>query len=254
MKILISPAKSIDTNSSIQTPFSSEAAFLKEADILMKKLAKLSKKKLIDLMHVSPQIAELNKERNNNWQIPTKQTSEIKPTITMFTGEVYRGLDVGSFNNAHFEFAQENLRILSGLYGILKPLDLMYPYRLEMGTKWQISAKQKNLYAFWGNKINNYLSKELTANETIVNLASSEYFKVVQTQSIKHRVITPIFKDFKNGKLKVIMMYAKNARGAMAKYIIQNKLDSPEQIKEFAVGNYRFDETESSENEWIFTR
>lgn len=254
MKILISPAKSIDSSVDIKTPYTTEAVFLKEADSLMKKLSKFSVNKLMKLMHVSSDIAELNVERNTNWQPPKNRTETIKPAITVFTGEVYRGLDSSSFSDEDFEFANENLRILSGLYGILKPLDLLYPYRLEMGTKWQITPKTKNLYDFWGMKLNKQLTNELEKNEVIVNLASTEYFKAIQPKKINHQVITPIFKDFKNGEYKVIMMYAKNARGQMANYIIKNKLINPEELKAFNGNGYRFDANLSNEMEWVFTR
>lgn len=254
MKILISPAKSIDTTIDIRVPETTTAIFLKEADSLMRKLSKLSAEKLIKLMHVSHDIAELNVNRNKSWQLPTVPSNEIKPAVSVFTGEVYRGLNVQSFNTEDFEFANNHLRILSGLYGILKPLDLMYPYRLEMGTKWEITPKVKNLYAFWGMKINKVLSDELEKDEIIINLASTEYFKAVQPKKLKNRVITPIFKDFKNGDYKVIMMYAKNTRGQMANYIIKNKLTNSEDLKAFEVGGYRFDRNLSNEDEWVFTR
>lgn len=254
MKVLISPAKSIDTSISCNVPEVTIAQFLKEADLLMGKLSRLSADKLMKLMHTSNDIAELNANRNKNWQIPISPSEDIKPAVTVFTGEVYRGLDAQSFSDKDFLFANNNLRILSGLYGLLKPLDLMYPYRLEMGAKWSITPKTKNLYDYWGLKLNKALSEELKQDEAIINLASTEYFKAIQPKKIKNRIITPVFKDFKNGEYKVIMMYAKNARGQMARYIIKNKLTNPEDLKAFEGGNYRFDANLSSENEWIFTR
>lgn len=254
MKILISPAKSIDTSINCKVPETTTAQFLKEANQLMGKLSRFSVDKLMKLMHISTDIAELNAGRNKNWKLPTAPSDEIKPAITVFTGEVYRGLDVQSFSREDFEFANNHLRILSGLYGILKPLDLMYPYRLEMGTKWEISPKTKNLYAFWNDKLNKALTNELDKDEAIINLASTEYFKAIQPKKLKNRVVTPVFKDFKNGDYKVIMMYAKNARGQMANFIIKNKLTNPEDLKAFEGGNYRFDSNLSSEDEWVFTR
>jgi cytoplasmic iron level regulating protein YaaA (DUF328/UPF0246 family) len=254
MKILISPAKSIDTNVDIDVPQTTTAQFLKEADLLMRKLSKLSADKLMKLMHISQDIAAMNVNRNKNWTIPTTQTDVIKPAVTVFTGEVYRGLDVQSFTQDDFIYANNHLRILSGLYGVLRPLDLMYPYRLEMGTKWEITPKIKNIYAFWGIKINKALSDEMKTDEAIINLASTEYFKAVQHKKLKNKIITPIFKDFKNGDYKVIMMYAKNARGQMANFIIKNKLTDPEDLKAFERGGYRFDVNLSSEDEWVFTR
>lgn len=254
MKVLISPAKSIDTTINVKVPFETQAQFLKEADYLMGKLSKLSTGKLMKLMHVSNDIAELNLHRNKNWQIPTTLSNEIKPAVTVFTGEVYRGLDVSSFSEADFTFANDQLRILSGLYGLLKPLDLMYPYRLEMGTKWVITPKTKNIYAYWGDKLNKALSKELAKDEVIINLASTEYFKAIQPQKMKNRIITPLFKDLKDGDYKVIMIYAKNARGQMANFIIKNRISNPEDLKAFNVENYRYDANLSTADEWVFTR
>lgn len=254
MKILISPAKSIDMTIDIPVPQVTTAQFLKEADTLMNKLSKLSAGKLEKLMHVSRDIAELNVNRNKNWTLPVALSETSKPAVTVFTGEVYRGLNVSSFDTADFLYANENLRILSGLYGILKPLDLLYPYRLEMGTKWAITPKTKNLYDFWGLKLNKALTDELATGEVIINLASSEYFKAIQHKQLKHRLITPVFKEFKNGEYKVIMTYAKNARGSMAHYIIKNKLSHPEDIKAFDSDGYRFDANLSTADEWVFTR
>lgn len=254
MKILLSPAKSIDTNTEVTVPIETTAQFLKEADSLMKKLSRFSVDKLMKMMHISADIAEMNVNRNKNWQLPIVSSDVIKPAVTIFTGEVYRGLNVQSFSDEDFLFANEHLRILSGLYGLLKPLDLIYPYRLEMGTRWEITPKIKNLYAFWDGKLNNLLSKELGKEEAIINLASTEYFKAIQPKKIKNRIITPVFKDFKNGDYKVIMMYAKNARGQMAHFIIKNRLTNPEDIKTYNVGGYRFDSNLSSEDEWVFTR
>lgn len=254
MKILISPAKSIDTSISTKVPFVSEATFLKEANQLMAKLSKLSVNQLMKMMHISSDIAEMNVARNKQWESPVEQSEVIKPAVTVFTGEVYRGLDANNFSDANFEFAQKNLRILSGLYGLLKPLDLMYPYRLEMGTKWEITPKTKNLYQYWDDKLKNQLESELETDEVIVNLASTEYFKAIQAKNISNRIITPHFKDFKNGAYKIVMMYAKNARGQMANYIIKNQLSNVEDLKAFNVGGYRFDENLSTENDWVFTR
>jgi len=254
MKVFISPAKSIDTTINVETPFTTQAQFLKESDQLMKKLSKLSVEKLSKMMHISTDIAAMNVERNKNWTLPTEPTAVIKPAITVFTGEVYRGLDVQSFTQEDFAYANEHLRILSGLYGMLKPLDLMYPYRLEMGTKWEITPKIKNLYQFWDLKINRAITKEMESDEVIINLASTEYFKAVQEKKLKNRVITPLFKDFKNGEYKVIMMYAKNARGKMARYIIKNRIENPEDLKHYTEDSYQFDANQSTTNEWVFTR
>ncbi|MCO5261081.1 MAG: peroxide stress protein YaaA [Crocinitomicaceae bacterium] len=254
MKLLISPAKSIDTTIAINTPSPTISSFLKETEVLVKKLSKLSVNDLQKMMNVSSQIAALNVDRYKNWCSPTLSTKEIKPALTVFTGEVYRGIDAATFDEKDFLFANKNLRILSGLYGILKPLDLMYPYRLEMGTKWEIDVKTKNLYSYWGEKLTNHLLNELQKDEVIINLASTEYFKALQTKKIPNRIITPVFKDFKNGDYKVIMMYAKNARGKMARYVIKNQFSNPNNLKEYNEDNYRFDANLSTENEWVFTR
>jgi cytoplasmic iron level regulating protein YaaA (DUF328/UPF0246 family) len=150
--------------------------------------------------------------------------------------------------------AQDRLRILSGLYGILKPLDLLVPYRLEMGTKWEVTPKQKNLYSFWGDKLTTYLNNELTDGEVVVNLASNEYAKVIEPKKLSSRIITPVFKEFKNGEYKTVMMYAKHARGKMTRYLIQNELDSIDQLKLYSEDGYLFDANLSTENDWVFVR
>ncbi len=254
MKIVVSPAKSLDYERSFDTPDVSIPTFLKEADQLAKKLAKFSPKKLADLMHLSPALADLNVERYSNWVAPTKLSENVKPSATVFTGEVYKGLEVETFTNENWKVAQEKLRILSGLYGILKPLDLMYPYRLEMGTKWQVTPKVKNLYEFWGDKVAKALLSEMKEGEVLVNLASNEYFKVIAKHLKNITVITPVFKEFKNGDYKVVMMYAKHARGAMARDIITQNYSSHEDLKGYNVDGYTFNEQLSSEKEWVFVR
>ena len=171
-----------------------------------------------------------------------------------FSGEVYRGLDLASLNSEELEIATKSLRILSGMYGILKPNDLIYPYRLEMGTRFSPIEEQKNLYEFWKDKIAKTLKKELEKEEVIVNLASNEYFKAVDIQQIKNRIITPVFKEFKNGKFSIVMMYAKHARGAMARYLIQNQISNIEELKLYNIDGYSFDANQSTENEWVFVR
>jgi cytoplasmic iron level regulating protein YaaA (DUF328/UPF0246 family) len=252
IKILLSPAKSLNTEGSLIKPHTTQAHFLKEANQLAKKMQKISSKKLEEMMHISKELADLNKYRYENWISPEFENEQIKACIELFNGEAYKGLDVFTFSNEDFLFAQESLRILSGLYGILKPLDLIYPYRLEMGTKWKIDSKTPSLYAFWKNKLAKQLNNETSSY--IINLASTEYFKAIDPKQLKAKVITPVFKDFKNGEYKVIMMYAKNARGSMARYCIQNKLDNPEQLKLYNENGYSYDEKLSSESEWVFTR
>lgn len=254
MKILLSPAKSIDTERNIDVPFTTIANFLDDSEYLVNKLKKLSAKKIATMMHISKDLGELNYDRYQAWHRPTELIQDIVPTVTAFTGEVYRGLDVTTFTRKDFNYAQDSLRIISGLYGILKPLDLLFPYRLEMGTSWKITQKTTSLYKYWGTRLAESLNKEMHEGEVIINLASSEYFKAVDTKVLKARMITPVFKEFKNGEYKVVMTYAKNARGVMTRYIIKNALQNPEDLKLFNENGYSFDVKQSNENEWVFVR
>ena len=252
MKILLSPAKSLDYKTSLEFPFCSNFEFQKESKQLIKQLQKLNSKKIQDLMHISLDLAKLNVERFKKWEIATEINHNNQPCAFIFNGEAYKGLAFSTLNEEELERAQNQLRILSGLYGILKPLDLIAPYRLEMGTKLKINEKTPNLYRFWGDKITKYLEKE--EKELVVNLASNEYSKVIQFERLTAKTITPVFKEFKNGSYKTIMMYAKHARGQMANYIISNNIQQSEEIKNYTIDGYRFDENQSSEKEWVFTR
>ncbi|PHR43614.1 MAG: hypothetical protein COA32_15945 [Fluviicola sp.] len=254
MKILLSPAKSLDFDRTIKTPEVTIAPFVENADYLANKLAKLSKKKLGKLMHLSEQLTDLNYDRYQSWYKPEKSNDNIKPAITVFTGEVYKGFDVESLPQSDLKNAQEQVRILSGLYGVLRPFDLMFPYRLEMGTKWSVTPKTKNLYSYWGSKISDYLNNETESDEVIINLASNEYFKAVDKKVLKPRVITPVFKELKGDQYKVVMMYAKHARGAMARDIVKNQYKSVDDLKGYNVGGYSYNEALSSDNEWVFVR
>ncbi len=254
MKIIISPAKSIEFQSLQAKLTPTKGQFLEEAQGLVKKLSKFSTKKIEKLMHVSKDIAELNHYRFNNWQLPIGRNDEVRMALESFTGEVYRGLSATTMNEKQLESAQNKLRILSGLYGLLKPSDLMYPYRLEMGTAWAVTPKTKNLYQFWGKKLAQSLNTEMVEGEVLINLASSEYFKALDMKVLTNRMITPIFKELKNDEYKIVMTYAKNARGKMTRYIIDHDIENPEDIKNFDVDSYRFHESLSSENEWVFTR
>jgi cytoplasmic iron level regulating protein YaaA (DUF328/UPF0246 family) len=254
MKILLSPAKSIHQDKTYENLFSTEIVFKNETNSLAKKLQKLSVKKMEKLMQISSELALLNVQRYADWTEEINKNTASFPAIYGFNGEVYKGFEADTLSEKQLLYAQENVRILSGLYGILKPLDLIAPYRLEMGTKWNITPKTKNLYQFWDKKITAYLNNELKKNEPIINLASTEYFKAVDVKSLNARVITPVFKEFKNGDYKIIMMFAKHARGAMARYIVNNELIDPEEIKLFSQDGYGFDHNLSSENEWVFTR
>ena len=254
MKIVLSPAKSIDTSNVSKYQDVTLPIFERETTTLVNKLAKMKAKKLMELMGISRDLAELNELRFNNFEFPKEQTAEIVPAAFAFSGEVYRGLDVHSLSADELIRANASIRILSGLYGVLKPLDLMTPYRLEMGTRWAITPKLTSLYQFWGSKPTDFLKKELEKNEPIINLASAEYFKVIDPKRIKHQIITPVFKEFKDGQYKIVMMYAKHARGAMARYIVQNDIKNPEELKLYTVDGYAYAENLSSEKEWVFVR
>jgi len=252
MKIVISPAKSLDFKTPAPTSLYTQPIFLEEAQKINQQLKQLTPKELAALMHISDNLAELNYERNQKWHPPfTPQNA--KQAIFAFTGDVYKGLDIQSLELKKLPVLQEKLRILSGLYGVLRPLDLIQPYRLEMGTKFAIES-YKNLYQFWGDKVVNALNNEMTEADYLVNLASNEYFKVLPKKNIKPTLITPIFKDFKNGQYKTIAIFAKKARGLMSRYIIDNNINTPEALKEFDKDNYRFTENLSTETELVFTR
>ena len=252
MKIIISPAKSLNFETKAPTEEFSQPIFLAQAERLSKILKKKSARSLSKLMSISPALGQLNYERNQNWELPfTKENS--KQAVYAFTGEVYRGLDVNSLPLEDLTFLQEHLRILSGQYGILKPLDLIQPYRLEMGSKLKVGVKP-NLYKFWGDQITKTLNAELKEGELFVNLASNEYFKVLQAKDLKVPVITPIFKDFKNDEYKVIMTFAKLARGMMVRYMIDHKVTDLEGMKGFNYNGYGFDANLSNEKELVFTR
>jgi cytoplasmic iron level regulating protein YaaA (DUF328/UPF0246 family) len=251
MKIIISPAKSLDFESKVPTNLYTQPRFLEQSEKLNRKLKTISKNKLSDLMKISDDLASLNYERNQTWKTPFS-TKNAKQAIYAFTGEVFRGIDVNSLENEKLPILQESLRILSGLYGLLKPLDLMQPYRLEMGTKLQVGSTE-NLYKFWDDTVAKALNEELEDGELLINLASSEYFKVIPKKVLKVPMITPIFKDYKNGEYKIVMTYAKKARGLMVRYIIDHNVKTIEELKGFNTDRYRFSEEMSSENELIFT-
>jgi cytoplasmic iron level regulating protein YaaA (DUF328/UPF0246 family) len=252
MKIAISPAKSLDFETQVPSNLFTECIFLKESERLNKVLKKKSPKVLSKLMSISPNLGELNWQRNQDWSLPFN-LNNAKQALFAFNGEVYNGLDAYSLTDEQITQIQKKLRILSGQYGILKPLDLMQPYRLEMGAKLKVASKE-NLYQFWGNKITDALNKELDKNEVFVNLASNEYFKVINTKLLKASVITPVFKDYKNGELKMISFFAKKARGLMVRYIIDNNIETVEGLKGFNSEGYAFDSNLSNNKELIFTR
>lgn len=252
MKIVISPAKSLDYETPIPTKQFTQGIFLDEAAKINTVLKKKSPKQLSALMNVSQNLGELNWQRNQEWELPFS-LENARQAIFAFKGDVYLGLDAYSLPLDKLEVLQNKLRILSGQYGLLKPLDLMQPYRLEMGTKLKVTNKE-NLYQFWGNKITEKLNEELADNELFVNLASAEYFKAVKPALLKVPVITPVFKDLKDGKLKIIAFFAKKARGLMVRFIIDQNIETIEELKSFNYEGYAFDANLSSANELVFTR
>lgn len=252
MKLVISPAKTLDYKSKLPTTRATQPAFLEASERLNKALKKQSRKDLSKLMHISDNLADLNYERNQEFTLPfTKDNA--RPAIYAFAGDVYRGLDAYSIDNKKIDQLQDTVRILSGLYGVLKPLDLVQPYRLEMGTKFSV-GKNKNLYEFWKKDITAALNKELKDDELFINLASNEYFKAIDAKTLKVPVTEIKFQDLKDGKYKTIAVYAKLARGLMARYIVENNAQTLEDLKGFDGENYRFAENLSSENELVFTR
>jgi len=252
MKIVISPAKSLDFEKPLPTERATEALFLNESNRLNKLLKKKSARSLSKLMSISDNLGRLNYERNQEWTLPFN-SSNARPAVYAFNGDVYRGLNVYELPAKKIDALQDTLRIISGLYGILKPLDLIQPYRLEMGTKFPV-GKNKNLYQFWKQKITKSLNDELQEGELFVNLASAEYFKAIDLKSLNAHVITPVFKDFKNGEYKTIMTFAKLARGYMTRYCIDTDAQSIDDLKGFNCEGYGFSESMSTENELVFTR
>lgn len=248
MIIILSPAKTIREQVEFTPKELSKPLLLKEAEWLMKELRKVPEKELKRMMALSDKLALRTMEMTELWS--SKPATKL-PAALVFDGEAYRGLQADSFTEEDFQFAQKHLRILSGLYGVLRPLDLISPYRLEMGIKWRITSFS-NLYQYWGERI----TKEIfsSADGVIINLASNEYAKAVNLKAYRGQVITPIFKDFKNGSYQTVMMYAKHARGAMSRFIIWNRITNPEDLKGFDTDGYGYDANLSTENEWVFTR
>ncbi len=252
MKIIISPAKSLDFETKAPTSLFTQPRFLEQSEKLNKKLKTFSKKNISELMKISDALSALNYDRNQMWKTPFSPEN-AKQAIYSFTGEVFRGIDIHTLEAKKIPVLQDRLRILSGLYGILKPLDLIQPYRLEMGTKLPV-GKTKNLYKFWDDTVAKSLNDELKDGELLVNLASTEYFKVLPKKVLKVPMITPVFKDFKNGEYKTVMTFAKKARGLMVRYILDNNIKTIDGLKNFNKESYRFSEEMSTENELLFTR
>lgn len=254
MITIISPAKKLEQTSRLITNQHTIPDFLNDAKVLIDELRQLGPQDIEELMSVSRDIAELNYERFMRWT-PNVSKENAQQAIFMFNGHVYKRLDSKSLYEKDLGFAQKHLRILSGLYGILRPLDLIQPYRLEMGTHLK-NKRGNNLYEFWENKINENINAALQdqKNSPLINLASQEYFKAIKPSSIKGDIITPVFKEKKKNEYKTIAVYAKKARGAMTRFIIKEKINNPEVLKTFEEDGYVFNDELSSKNEWIFTR
>jgi len=254
MIILISPSKSLDFEKPNPITETTSVDFPKETSELVKKLQSFSVADIRQLMNLSDNLAILNYERYQNWQ-KEKNPKISRAALHAFQGDVYQGLEADTFNEEDLEFAQKHLRILSGLYGLIKPFDLIQPYRLEMGTSLHIKDSS-NLYEFWGDKITQKINEQISKHEQkiVINLASQEYFKAVKDKKIESEIITPHFKEQKGDKYKVVSFYAKKARGVMSAYIIKHRIQDAKLIKDFDWNNYQFNEKLSTETDWIFTR
>lgn len=249
MKILLSPAKTLDFQTKVPTLRSSKPIFVTQANEINQVLQSKTPKKLMELMDISDKLADLNWKRIQEWE----QTTDLRQAVYAFKGEVYVGLDAYSISELHWDYMQNSVRILSGQYGVLQPFDLIKPYRLEMGSDLKI-GKSKNLYQYWDANITQAIQTELALDEWVVNLASQEYFKVIKSQLLQNKIITPIFKDYKNGDYKVISFFAKKARGLMTRFAIDHHVEKVDQLKTFSGDGYAFDDKLSSETEWVFTR
>jgi cytoplasmic iron level regulating protein YaaA (DUF328/UPF0246 family) len=254
MILVLSPAKSLDFATPIRVAEHSQPDFLEQSQRLIEQLRQLSPLEVGQLMGISDQLAVLNATRYADWSLPFS-TANARQALLAFNGDVYEGLDAASLSLADLQFAQAHLRVLSGLYGVLRPLDLMQPYRLEMGTR-LANSKGKDLYAFWGERITEALNAALleTGASALVNLASEEYFKSVKPKKLAVPVIQPVFEDWSAGKFKVVSFYAKRARGLMARFSIVSRMTLPEGLKDFSSEGYAYDAEASNEKHWVFRR
>ncbi len=254
MLILISPAKTLDYETPPQTEICTQPDFLEEASALMKGLSKLSEEEVGELMSISPKLAKLNKERFGSWSMPFTNEN-AKQAALAFKGDVYAGMKAWEFDAEDFSYAQKTLRILSGLYGLLRPLDLIQPYRLEMGTAYA-NPKGKDLYDFWGDSLAEAIDEAVakSGSDLLVNLASQEYFKAARASKLKAKVVSPVFKDEKNGKYKIISFYAKKARGLMSSYLIRNRVKEAKDIVGFDFAGYRYSAQDSTKDAPVFLR
>lgn len=251
---VISPAKTLDFESPVNTNAYTQPDFVDESGKIMVKLKKTSKKKIAALMDISKNLVELNYDRYQDWK-PEFDVESSKQALLAFKGDVYLGLDADTLSNSDLDFAQEHLRILSGLHGILKPLDLIRPYRLEMGTDLKV-GRRNNLYEFWKDKLYKNLNEviEESGSAELLNLASNEYFNAIDTKKVKAKIVKADFKDNKNGEYKVLSFFAKKARGFMSRFIIDNKINSLEEIKSFDKEGYYYSEKDSTDEKFVFLR
>ena len=254
MLIVVSPAKSLDFDSKAPSKKFTEAQYLQESAELVVQLQKFSPEYFSELMHISSELGQLNHTRYANWHTPF-DLKNAKQAIFAFKGDVYIGLEAEQFSTADLNFAQKHLRILSGLYGLLRPLDLMQAYRLEMGTRFS-NKKGKNLYEFWDSKLTENLNSlfEQEKKPVLINLASKEYFSAIKQKTLNAKIISPVFKDYSNGQYKIVSFFAKKARGYMAAYIIKNRIKNPGKLKEFDIDGYRYNEAESTDTQPVFLR
>ncbi len=254
MITIISPSKTQDFSSNGVPELHTQPRFLDQTEVLVNELRKQSAGDIKALMEVSDKIADLNYNRYRQFNTPFSPEN-AKQALFAFKGDVYTGIDIENYNEKELSFAQDHLRILSGLYGLLRPLDLIQPYRLEMKIKLK-NPKGKDLYSFWGNRLTEELNKAMAsgAKPVLINLASNEYFKAIQKKELKADIITPVFKEFKNGKYSIIAIFAKKARGLMTDFIIKNRIEDPETLKTFQQEGYEFSEQHSNEKEWVFIR
>lgn len=250
MIVVISPAKSLDFESGAQFELTTQPHFQKDADYLARKLSKLKTSQLGELLDISPKLAQLNAERYAIWK-----SAPEKQAMFAYNGDVYDGLNAKSLSSNEIAFTQDHLRIISGLYGLLRPLDSIKPYRIDMGTSFA-TPKGANLYKYWGDRITDQLKKSLKASENyiLINLASQEYFTAINTKKLKARIITPVFKDKSNGRYAMISFFAKKARGMMSRFIIQNSITDYEMLVGFDSGGYNFNHGLSKGDQWVFTR
>ena len=253
MKILISPAKSLDFDSNIDSLKCTQPVFLNKTSQINSVLKEKSPKDLMQLQGISQKLSDLNWKRNNDY-VDNHNNKNSRPAVFAFNGDVYSGIDVKTLSEDKVYDLQKSLRILSGYYGVLKPLDLIQPYRLEMGTKLAVDGSE-NLYKFWSENITNSILDEMSTEDLLINLASNEYFEAFDKKKFDGRIISPVFKDFKNGKLKIISFYAKKARGMMVRYIVDNSVSSYNELLGFNLGNYSYNEAETSDKNFpVFTR